>query len=114
RHRIDPDPVYRRDHRGGLALRVQGDRRQAVLRRYAQHPVSRLRPAHGAAFVAVLALSGCGWFSSSSSKPAEGCPSAFVLRTLSNTAAIGSGSVRRPDNVAFFGILSEVKLEWAY
>ena len=46
-HRIDPDPVYRRGDRGGVALRLQGDRRQAVLRRYAQHPVSRLRRCPG-------------------------------------------------------------------
>src|ERR1700719_4412812 len=114
RHRIDPDPVYRRGHRGGLALRVQGDRRQAVLRRYAQQPVSRLRPALGAALPGVLALSGCGWFSPSASKQAEACPSAVVLRPLSNTAVFGSAQERRPDNIAFYGILSGADLKCEY
>ena len=69
---------------------MQGDRRQAVLRRYAQHPVRPLagRP-RGAALLGILALSGCGWFSSSSSKPAEACPSAVVL-----AAALQHGRVR--------------------
>ena len=31
---LTPDAVHRREDRGGLALRLQGDRRQAVLRRH--------------------------------------------------------------------------------
>jgi hypothetical protein len=62
----------------------------------------------------LLALSGCGWFSSSSSKPAQTCPSAVVLRPLSNTAVFGSAPERRPDNVAFYGLLSEAELKCEY
>ncbi len=77
--------------------------------------MSRLRLAQGAALLAILALPGCGWFSSSSaSRQAEGCPSAIVLRPLSNTAVFGSGPERRPDNVAFYGLLSEADLKCEY
>ena len=72
-----------------------------------------LRAAAGAALVG-LPLTGCGWFSSSTSKPAEACPSAVVLRPLSNTAVFGSGPERRPDNVAFYGLLSEAELKCDY
>jgi hypothetical protein len=73
--------------------------------------VKGLRPAQGAALLGILALSGCGWFSSSSSKPADSCPSAVVLRPLSNTVVFGPAPERRPDNVAFYGILSEADLK---
>jgi hypothetical protein len=73
-----------------------------------------MRAARGAALLGALALSGCGWFSSSSSKPAEACPSAVVLRPLSNTAVFGPAPERRPDNVAFYGILSEADLKCEY
>ena len=53
-------------------------------------------------------------FSSSSSKQAEACPSAIVLRPLSNTAVFGSAPERRPDNVAFYGLLSEADLKCEY
>jgi hypothetical protein len=76
--------------------------------------VSRSRFARGAALLGILALSGCGWFSSSSSKQSEACPSAVVLRPLSNTAVFGSAPERRPDNVAFYGLLSEAELECEY
>ena len=66
-----------------------------------------------AAWVAVvlglLLLSGCSWFSSSSSTTAsQSCPSAVILRPLSNTAVFGSALERNPENVAFYGLLSEV------
>ena len=66
-----------------------------------------------AAFVVALALSGCGWFSSSSStsKSADPCPTAVILRPLSNTAVFGPGPEHRPDNVAFYGLLSEADLK---
>ena len=73
--------------------------------------MSRLRAAQGAALLGILALSGCGSFSSSSSKQAETCTSAVVLRPLSNTAVFGSAPERRPDNVAFYGLLSEADLK---
>ena len=76
--------------------------------------MSRSRPAQGAALLGILALSGCGMFSSSSSKQAEACPSAVVLRPLSNTAVFGSAPERRPDNVAFYGLLSEAALKCDY
>ena len=73
--------------------------------------MSRLRLAQGAALLGILALTGCSMFSSSSSKPAEACPTAVVLRPLSNTAVFGSAPERRPDNVAFYGLLSEADLK---
>jgi hypothetical protein len=70
--------------------------------------VRRVRVARGAALLGLLALSGCGWFSGSPSTPAEQCPSAVILRPLANTAVFGTGAEARPDNVAFYGLLSEV------
>ncbi len=66
------------------------------------------RAAQAAALFGLLALSGCGWFSSSSSTPAEVCPSAVILRPLANTAVFGPAQQRRPESVAFYGLLSEV------
>jgi hypothetical protein len=37
-----------------------------------------------------------------------------VLRPLSNTAVFGPGLERRPDNVAFYGLLSEAELKCEY
>jgi hypothetical protein len=37
-----------------------------------------------------------------------------VLRPLSNTAVFGSAPERRPDNVAFYGLLSEAELKCEY
>jgi hypothetical protein len=74
-----------------------------------------MRVAEGAALLGLLALSGCSWFSSSSSRPiAEACPSAVILRPLSNTAVFGPAPERRPDNVAFYGLLSEADLKCDY
>jgi hypothetical protein len=70
--------------------------------------VSWARAARAAAVCGLLALPGCSWFSSSSSKPAEACPSAVILRPLANTAVFGPAPERRPENVAFYGLLSEV------
>src|SRR5207245_8209822 len=93
---------------------LQGERREAVLRRYAQHPVRLVRAAKGAALLGLLALSGCGWFSSAASKQAAAWPSAVVLRPLSNTAVFGSAPERRPHNVAFYGLLSEADVKCEY
>jgi hypothetical protein len=76
--------------------------------------VSLARAAQGAALFCLLGLCGCGWFSTSSSKLTEACPSAVVLRPLSNTAVFGPAGERRPDNVAFYGILSEAELKCEY
>jgi hypothetical protein len=70
----------------------------------------------GAALVGLVALSGCGWLPpfSSSSKPAEACPNTVILRPLAQTAVFGPAPERRPDNVAFYGILSEADLKCEY
>ena len=69
-------------------------------------------------FAGIALLSGCswvsGWFSSSSSAPAReikaaaSCPSAVILRPLSQTALFGADQPRQPAGVAFYGALSEV------
>ena len=71
----------------------------------------RARTARIAVLIGLLTLSGCGWLSPSSSKPTEACPSAVILRPLSNTAVFGPAPERRPDNVAFYGLLSEADLK---
>ena len=75
----------------------------------------RPRTAPSAVLIGLLALSGCGWISSSSSKSTtEACPSAVILRPLANTAVFGPAPERRPDNVAFYGLLSEADLKCEY
>jgi hypothetical protein len=76
--------------------------------------VSRFRAAPAAALFALFALSGCSLFSSSSSQPAVPCPSAVILRSLANTAVFGPAPQRRPENVAFYGLLSEVDRKCEY
>jgi len=77
--------------------------------------VRRARAASSAVLIGLVALSGCGWISSSSSsKPTEACPSAVILRPLANTAVFGPAPERRPDNVAFYGLLSEAQLKCEY
>jgi hypothetical protein len=71
--------------------------------------VSPARAARGAALAGLVALSGCGWFSSTPEKPAQACPGAVILRPLANTAIFGPAPDRRPENVAFYGLLSEVE-----
>jgi hypothetical protein len=96
-------------------VRLQVDRRQAVLRRYAREPVKRPCAARSAVLMGLLAISGCGWLgSSSASKPTEACPSTVILRPLANTAVFGPAPERRPDNVAFYGLLSEAEAKCVY
>jgi hypothetical protein len=96
-------------------VRLQVDRRQAVLRRYAREPVKRPRAARSAVLMGLLAISGCGWLgSSSASKPTEACPSTVILRPLANTAVFGPAPERRPDNVSFYGLLSEAEAKCVY
>lgn len=96
-------------------MRLQVDRRQAVLRRYAREPVKRPCAARSAVLMGLLAISGCGWLgSSSASKPTEACPSTVILRPLANTAVFGPAPERRPDNVAFYGLLSEAEAKCVY
>jgi hypothetical protein len=64
---------------------------------------------------AAAALGGCGTlssinpFSSGSSAVAASCPTAAVLRPLSQTAVFRPGAAAQPTNVAFYGILSDVE-----
>ena len=98
-------------------MRLQADIRQAVLRRYAQRTVSRGWAAPAAVAVGLLVLSGCSWLpfsSSSSTAPAQSCPTAVILRPLSNTAVFGSAPERNPETVAFYGLLSEVDRKCDY
>jgi hypothetical protein len=96
-------------------VRLQIDRRQAVLRRYAREPVRRPRAAPSAVLMSLLAISGCGWLgSSSASKPTEACPSTVILRPLASSAVFGPAPERRPDNVAFYGLLSEADAKCVY
>ena len=71
--------------------------------------MSPARAARGAALAGLVALSGCGWFSSAPEKPAQACPGAVILRPLANTAIFGPAADRRPENVAFYGLLSDVE-----
>lgn len=72
----------------------------------------RTRTAPGAVLIGLLALSGCGWISSSSpNSTTEACPSAVILRPLANTVVFGPAPERRPDNVTFYGLLSEADLK---
>jgi hypothetical protein len=59
----------------------------------------------------VLVLSGCGMFGGmfGGGAPKQPCPSALVLRPLANTAMFAPGIDNpRPENVAFYGLLSDV------
>ncbi len=71
------------------------------------------RAARAAAVAGLLVLSGCSWFSSSS-PPVETCPPAAILRPLANTAVFGAAAERNPQNVAFYGLLSEVDRKCDY
>jgi hypothetical protein len=68
------------------------------------------------ALLGLVALAGCstvsGWFSSTPAQPAAPkaapCPSAIILRPLSQTAVFAPGAARQPLGVGFYGVLSEV------
>jgi hypothetical protein len=72
------------------------------------------RAAQCAAVTGLLALAGCGWFSHAPEAPTQACPSAIILQPLKNTAVFGPGPERRPDNVAFYGLLDEVDSKCSY
>jgi len=76
--------------------------------------VSPLRAAPGAVLAGLLALAGCGWFSHTPQTAAPACPGAVILRPLANTAIFGPAAERRPDNVAFYGLLDEVGSKCTY
>ncbi len=61
----------------------------------------------------LMLLSGCGWFSSDEPEKrpmvAPGaCPTAAILRPLSQTAVFAPGQSRQQAGIAFTGLLSEV------
>jgi hypothetical protein len=78
----------------------------------------RRRQRRAAALVAlfglVAPLGGCGSFhmpffgSKAAHEPVQACPVAAVLRPLASTAVFGVSADRRPINVAYYGILSDV------
>lgn len=71
--------------------------------------MSRVWAARAAAVSGLLALSGCGGLPSPfASKPGAPCPSTVILRPLADTAVFGAAPQRIPQNVAFYGLLSEV------
>ena len=72
------------------------------------------RAARGAALAGLVALSGCGLFSTAPEKPAQPCPSTVILRPLANTAVFAPGPERRPENVAFYGLLSDVESKCSF
>jgi hypothetical protein len=76
--------------------------------------VTYARAARGAVLIGALAFPSCGWISPSASKSTEACPSTVILRPLANTAVFGPAPERRPDNVAFYGLLSEAELKCEY
>jgi hypothetical protein len=76
--------------------------------------VRHARTAPSAVLIGVLALSGCGLVPSFSSKPPAACPGTVILRPLANTAVFGPAAQRRPDNVAFYGLVSEADIKCEY
>ncbi len=64
--------------------------------------------ARGGAFLGLLVFSGCSWLPFTASKPQQACPAAVILRPLANTAVFAPAAEPKPDNVAFYGVLSEV------
>ena len=60
-----------------------------------------------------MLLSGCGWFSSEEPEKRvmvapTACPTAVILRPLSQNAVFAPGQSRQQAGVAFYGLLSEV------
>jgi len=73
-------------------------------------PRQRIASYSRAALIAAALLSGCSLFGSSSDKaeqPAASCPTAAILRPLSQTAVFAPGAAAQPMGVAFYGVLNE-------
>jgi hypothetical protein len=116
-----------------VVLRLQGDRRQTLLRRRARIPLKpwlslvgmrfsqRWRQGaapclRGALLPGCLALlSACGMFGSSDeakAPPPAACPTTAILKPLSQTAVFSPGATaRQPPAVAFYGVLSDVDVK---
>jgi hypothetical protein len=78
----------------------------------------RAKHAGWAAVIGLFALSGCSWASGwfGSSEPAARpilepgtCPTAAILKPLSQTALFAPGQPHEPPGVSFYGLLSEVE-----
>ena len=78
----------------------------------------RAKRAGWAAVIGLFVLSGCSWASGwfGSSEPAARpilepgtCPTAAILKPLSQTALFAPGQPHEPPGVAFYGLLSEVE-----
>jgi hypothetical protein len=78
----------------------------------------RAKHAGWAAVIGLLALSGCSWASGwfGSSEPAARpilepgtCPTAAILKPLSQTALFAPGQPHEPPGVSFYGLLSEIE-----
>jgi hypothetical protein len=77
--------------------------------------VKRARAAQCAALGGLLALAGCGMFSHAPETPARACPGAVILRPLRNMAIFApAAGERRPEDVAFYGLLDEVDSQCTY
>lgn len=67
------------------------------------------------ALLGLSALAGCGWFGSSSDQAkgpaAATCPTAAVLKPLSQTAVFAPGAARQPTGVAFYGVMPEISVK---
>lgn len=116
-------------------MRLQGDRRPAVLRRNSRNALTRgpalslnlrlprlprspWRVATGAAaFLILTSLAGCGggpsWLPfSHSEKTKAACPAAIIPVPLANTALFTGPSLgMRPTDVTFYGILTDINAE---
>lgn len=68
--------------------------------------MSPAKTARAAVLFGLLALSGCSLLGTS--QPPQACPAAVILRPLANTAVFGASGEARPENVAFYGLISEV------
>ena len=68
------------------------------------------------ALAGLVALAGCGWVGGMfAGKPKEACPSAVILHPLAQTVLLAPGAGEpRPENVAFYGLLSDVTSECDY
>jgi hypothetical protein len=72
--------------------------------------------ARAAALGLLFALAGCSmsWLPWAGSAPEEACPQTVILHPLANTASFAPGGERRPEGVAFYGILSDVESKCRY
>jgi hypothetical protein len=73
---------------------------------------TRRNAAAAIAVLGIMLVSACSWVPFVGKKQdqpvAQSCPVAAVLRPLANTPVFGPGADRKPTNVAWFGVFSEV------